>query len=332
MKSSLTPLLESFKSKLLKAELEISDTPESYRGLSLEALCTPIEDLLQIFEDPLVVGSWVDLGSGFGHSVLAYAERFPERKAIGMEIEFARIEVARALAEVRSLPCQFIEGDLLTDPIPYGDIYFLYFPQGHVLDRILSELSKKKDFLLIAIESHGDLFPRLQKETWLDIVREVPLTSMRHHPSARFFRPNKNSRVLAGLHSYSFHEKIFLLKDDETLWWGESLGLCASGDQYLLKHPPRTICESELVKIMTKDEIDAVGNFLLTLRRRGELQISVDNNVFIGALRKIIVWPAFSVEFSSGERVEWSRVNWIKQGNHLCFESSSGLFSLPPAL
>ncbi len=93
MKSSLTPYWESFK----LAENSVSDDPSGYRGLSPDALCTDPEDILGIIHDPLIHGTWVDLGSGYGHTVLTYAETFPERKSIGIERENSRAALSRKM-------------------------------------------------------------------------------------------------------------------------------------------------------------------------------------------------------------------------------------------
>lgn len=328
MKSSSIHISESFK----KAEEFVSGDPGSDKGIQAEALCTSPEDALAIVSDPLIRGTWVDLGSGFGHTVMAYAEKFPERAAIGIEKEDARRSVAVRVAQSKNLKCQFLLGDLLTHAIPNGDTYFLYFPQGHVLDRILSELSRKENFTLVVIESHGDLFPRLEKEKWLKLEKEIPLSSKRHNHFARIFRPDESERKLSGLHRVSFLERYLLIKDDSGHWWGDSFGLCENGDAYLLETPPRTVKGSEVVKIMTKDELSPLIRFLVSLRSLPDVTIFTRDKVHKGPLRKIHDAPAFSVEFPSGERVQWSDIGRITQGNHLCYESSSASYSLPPVL
>ncbi len=327
MKSSLTPYWESFKA----AENLVSDDPSAYRGLSPEALCTDPEDILEIVSDSLIQGTWVDLGSGYGHTVLTYAEKFPERKAVGVERETARVSLSQKMADDLGLDVSFIQGDLLHCDIPEGQVYFLYFPQGHVLDRILSVLMRKKNFVIVAIESHGDFFSRLDKEDWLTLSQSIPLKSSRHDSHARIYSSTKVADKLHGLHEYSFREMIFLIRDNGTSWLGESYGLFASGTSYQLMHPPRTIQEEDVVKIMTINELSQTEKFLVALRRAGELQVSTGDKNYSGFIRKIITSPAFSVEFPCGERVEWERIQLIKQGLHLCYDSSSGFFSLPPA-
>lgn len=331
MKSSLSRYWESFRD----AEILVSDEPSAYRGLPLEALCTDPDDILRIISHPLIQGDWVDLGSGYGHTVLTYAEQFPERKAFGVEKEISRVELSRKISQDLNLPSLFIHADLLHSEIPSGKTYFLYFPQGHVLDRILSVLQRKKNIFLVAIESHGDLFHRLNKEKWLELSASIPLQGKRHDSFARIYFSQGLGASLQGLHEYSFRENFFAILQDEVTWLGESFGLYASAEAYTLVHPPRTIDERDVVKIMTMDELSLQEKFLVELRRQGEIQITADGKRYAGTLRKIITSPAFSVELSSGERIEWQNIQSIKQGQHTCYDSSStsslGQFFLPPA-
>lgn len=327
MKSSLTPFSEFFK----RAEELVSDDPSSYKDLDARALCTDPEDVLTIIQDPLIQGTWVDLGSGLGHTVITYAGKFPDRFAVGIEREASRVEASKTIAEALRLSCDFIQGDLLTARLPEGDTYFLYFPQGHVLDRILSELLRKEKFTLVAIESHGDLLPRLEKETWLRLEKEIPLKHERHYPCARIYRPEDGMRKLSGLHAYSFQEWFFLISDGNDEWWGDSLGLQASGKGYLLAHPPRTVREEEIVKTLTRNELPGILGFLVSLRHFADVMVSSGGKVYSGPIRKILGREVFSVEFPGGEKLQWKDIEWIKQGNQLCYDSSSQLFFLPPA-
>ncbi len=318
MKSSSPPSWESFKFDFSGAEIDP------------RALCTDPQDVAAICADSSIQGKWIDLGSGFGHTVLTYAQLFPGRLALGLELDSSRVNASRNSALSHHLTnAEFLTHNLLTDPLPVGENYFLYFPQGHVLDRILSELARVRAFNLIVIESNGDLFPRLDREEWLTIEREIPLSGKRHSPCARIYRPNEKARELAGLHRYSFQEKYFLIADGESSWLGNSFGLYASGDQYTLAQPPRTVREDQVVKIMTRDELDLKTGFLIALREYENVTVSVWERIYQGPLRKILMTPTFSVEFPGGERVEWKDIDWIKQDNILCYESSRDFFFLP---
>jgi hypothetical protein len=328
MKSSLTLFSEFFKA----AEVAVSEDPSSYKGLDLRALCTDPEDVRSIIRDPLIHGTWVDLGSGLGHTVFTYKESFPDRDAIGIERELSRVEASRKISSSLRVPATFIHGDLLTSPLPEGQTYFLYFPQGHVLDRILSELARRETFTLVAIESHGDLFQRLEKESWLKLEKEIPLKSARHHPFARIYRARGNNRSLSGLHQHSFRENFFLIEDGSKAWWGDSFGLYAVGEDYLLEHPPRTVKAKDIVKTLTKTELAPVLSFLISLRRLPGIEVMAKGKSYHGPIRKILGRDTFSVEFPGGEQLQWDEIELIKQGNRICYDSSSDLFFLPPVL
>ncbi len=327
MKSSLTHFSEFFK----KAEALVSEDPASYKDLDLRALCTDPEDVRAIARHPLVHGTWVDLGSGLGHTVLTYKEIFPDRKSIGIERELSRVEASQKISSSLGIPGEFIHGDLLRDLLPEGDTYFLYFPQGHVLDRILFLLSEKDDFTLVTIESHGDLFPRLEKEKWLGLRDEIPLLSPRHSPCARIYRPLGKDRTLYGLHRYSFEDHFFLIHDGTSEWWGDSFGLYATGEDYFLEHPPRTVKERDIVKTLTRNDLPPVLSFLVSLRRLNEIGITAGQKSYHGPIRKILGRDSFSVEFPGGEQLQWRDIELITQGKQICYDSSSGLFFLPPA-
>ncbi len=327
MKFSLTHFSEFFK----KAEALVTDDPSSYKDLDLRALCTDPDDVRAILQDPLIHGTWVDLGSGFGHTVLTYKELFPKRRAIGIERELSRVEASRKLSASLKIQAEFIHGDLLRDTIPEGETYFLYFPQGHVLDRVLSEISKNENFVLVVIESHGDLFPRLDKETWLKLEKEIPLKSERHYPYARIYRPTGAKRTLNGLHQFSFDEYFFLVSDGTSEWWGDSFGLYAVEEDYLLMHPPRTVKDKDIVKTLTKNDLPPVLSFLISLRRLPDIEFTAGQKSLCGPIRKIHGRDAFSVEFPGGEQLQWKDIDRIKQGNRICYDSSSEFFFLPPA-
>lgn len=323
MKSSLPPFWEHFKARYKEIEEGVEDKEGAYVHHEQEALYTSSEDLLALFRHPLVKGTFCDLGCGTGQAPLLYGYRFPERKALGLEFDKARITAGQ---EFQGNNVELLYADLLTAPIPYADTYFLYFPTGPVLDRILSELYRKKEaFTLIAIESHGDLLPRLELEKWLFLVDEVDLVSQRHYPRARIYSREFSERsVDLLLFEHSFRERFLEIQEGEEVWIGESLGLeWVEGDKFNLKTPPRTIKRSDVKRVMTLDQLPPECQMVMMLRRLGELEIKTRKKRFKGVIRKIFVGPLFLVEISSGERIEWNEILTITQGNRLCFASSS---------
>jgi hypothetical protein len=337
MSSSSIPDSEFFKElfgfdhKIIEEKVE--DLPGLYKNLSPEALYTSYEDLLEIFQSPWVSGSWIDLGAGVGQSALMYAYLYPEKDSFALERDEARIRAGKEVqARLKLFNAHLIEADLLAHPIPDGESYFLYFPTGHVLDRILHELKNKQNFKrLIAIESHGDLLSRLARVPWLKLVGSIPLSSPRHYPEAQVFERISREEI-TGPHEVSFKERILVIQDeDERRWLGESFGLEWLGEEkYQLAHPPRTILWKQVQEVLSFDEFDQLVQFLLRIRRLSELKISSTQGLHKGAIRKIEISPSFSVEISSGEWVEWSEIKRITWGETLCFEASSDYFYLPP--
>jgi SAM-dependent methyltransferase len=319
MKSSSLPLWEYFKNKHKQIETGVSSSAGSYQGLSKEALSTTVEDFAAIFSSPHVQGTFVDLGCGTGEGVLLYGLTFPDRQAIGVEFEQARINEARKFALSNTT---FLEGDLLKMEIPQGDTYFLYFPTGPVLDRILSALySTQLPFHLIVIESHGDLIPRLKLENWLQEISEVQLSSTRHYGKAKIYKRlpiPRNENLLPFTLSY---QECFLLMNDD--WVGETSGMeWTAGERFELKTPPRTIQWNDVKKLMISDEFTSQEWTVITLRRQGELTFELPDRILTGFIRKIILNPTLAIEISNGEKVEWTKILTIRKGSLLCYESS----------
>lgn len=318
MKSSSLPFWEYFKREHLAIEGEVLERNGSYRGLPKEALSTHPDDLINIFTSSEIEGTFVDLGCGTGETVLTYAHLFPDRKAIGVEFEEARLKAAKTFLPPNG---ELVHADLLTCKIPIGDTYFLYFPTGHVLDRILNELYEShREFNLIVIESHGDLIKRIQLENWLHEICEIPLQSPRHYPNAKVFRRGKEMRSDAlEPFTLSFKEKFILVND----WIGETFGMEWTQDsRFELLIPPRTIEWGDVKKLMILDDFTSLERMILMLRREGELKFSLKDRTLSGFIRKIILKPTLAIEISNGEKVEWTEIFSIRKGSLLCYDSS----------
>jgi hypothetical protein len=317
-------------------EAKVKPRPGSYPGLMPEALYTSFEDLEAIMLKPQIRGTWVDLGAGVGFSCLMYGMLFPDRKAIGIEWESARVE--QGLSMIHQLGIGNVQlqlADLMTCEIPQGDTYFLYFPTGPILDRILAILRKRaKPFVLVAIESHGDLLPRLGKEHWLRKIGDIPLKSARHHPTAVMFEglPAVSAATLPP-HELSFQQKYLIITEEhQRSWLGDSFGLeWLQDDCYQLLHPPRTIHWNQVREVLELQELTEPMRLLVELRRGGELKLTHDSGMITGELRKIMLAPVLALELSDGQLIEWRAISSIQQGQHLCYDSSSCFFSLPPA-
>lgn len=319
------------KNSFTEIESFVSEKEGSYKGLSSEALLTSEEDFRLIFESLPLIHKFVDLGSGHGLGPLLFAQMFPDAQALGIEFERARVEASLNQIKICSLQnVNFICEDLLHCEIPEASAYFLYFPTGPVLDRVLCELkARSSKFLLIAIESHGDFFKRLKKESWLTLHSKVLLKTPRHEPYAHIYQ---NDGVASdSLHDLSFVEKFLLIEDSSNLTWlAESLGLEGHDlDQYNLKTPPRTIEEKQVKKRLIWEEIPAEFHPALRFRRLGSIRIETQETTFHGSIRKIFVSPSFRLEISSGEQVEWSEIKKIFWENTLCYDTSLDYFYFP---
>lgn len=326
MKYVLPPYWEHFDFDDQQAEDEVLDRHGSYKGLSLEALYTCDEDLLSFFNHPLVVGNFADLGCGVGKAALLYGALFPERKSIGIEFESSRLK--RGETFLKSYPLQnvsLLNQDLLKCSIPMVETYFLYFPTGLVLDRILYELYQTNhSFRILAIESHGDLYKRLERENWLELVGTVPLKSLRHHSYGHIYERNFKKRLDDLIpFNQSFLKKFLLIEDQGEEWLGESYGMeWTDGDRFELQVPPRTLFWKNVKKMMLLSEIDPKYHTALALRNSLPCEIATLSKKFIGIIRKIIISPTFKLELSTGEKVEWDEILTIHQGIELCFASS----------
>jgi SAM-dependent methyltransferase len=327
MKSSWPLSWQHFNAQHEETEKHVSHKTGSYQGLSTTALYTSHEDLERIFSHELIQGSFLDLGCGSGETSLYYGSLFPERQSFGIEFEESRLKIGEAFKARHLIKnVTFYYGDLLILPIPEVDTYFLYFPTGPVLDRILTSLYKgQKSFRLVAIESHGDLFPRLDLENWLSIKAEIPLTSPRHHSHARIYERFFESRS-DDLYPFTLsYEKAYLLiEEDGKTWIGETFGLeWTSGDRFELLTPPRTISWKNVKKMMLSSDFDQETQMIVKLRREGSVVITTRDYRYEGFIRKIIVKPTFGLEISNGKKIEWKDILTITQGSLLCYDSSS---------
>lgn len=320
---------------LAEVEARVDAAPELYPGLDPRALFTPLEDFHRLMTSSHVQGTWVDLGAGVGESVLFYTWLFPERQALGLEKSVARVAAGNAAKERLQLKRAILEeADLGIADIPDAETYFLYFPTGPVLDRVLAELRRKRRFrCLIAIESHGDLIPRLEKENWLELLESVPLSVPRLDSHARIYGRREVPEV-TGPHQLSFLQRMLIVREESgEEWLGESRGLeWLRGDEYQLLLPPRSIRWSQVKSILGFSDLPELWRFLCELRRRDrELCVSSERGAMRGKLRKILISPRMALELSSGERVEWSHIMTLTLDGSLCYDSSRSFYFLPPA-
>lgn len=307
------------------AESLVSERETSYKGTSKEALLTSSEDFRTIFSYIKDCKSFLDLGCGHGVGVIEFAKMYSHAWSGGIDFESSRLEAGKKMALDEKLTnCHFIESDLLISEIPIVDAYFLYFPTGIILDRILDYLGNQDaDFRIIAIESHGDLLQRLKKEKWLELEAEIPLRDKRHYPFAQIFK--KCSQRGRDLHSISFKNKFLTIRQDHRLWLADSFGLeWVRDDEFLLKTPPRTIKESDVLEVNDFEFLSTYLQKMIQLRQLGRLTIKTGSEELSGEIRKIFFSPKIELEISSAGNVNWESIEKIFTESSLCYDSSSG--------
>lgn len=313
-------------------EQEVLEREGNYKGLEAEALLTSQADFETIFTKLIRPKSWVEFGSGYGLGPLLFANKFPEAKSTGIEFEKVRYETSlKLLAEsgLKNVSLHYL--DLLTSEIPISDYYFFYFPTGHVLDRILSELGKMEhEFRIVVIESHGDFLERLKFEEWLEKEDEVKIHSARHHDHAVIFKKIKKRET--NIFDHSFQEHFLIIKDEYGRWIAESQYLeYHSQTSISLKIPNRTVLIDSVEEWVRLECVSDVFWPALKWRKLGEVKIETDKAVYHGFIRKIYVSPFFELEISSGPKVKWMDIKFIKWEHELCYDQLSQFYYYPLA-
>lgn len=302
------------KSQYSIIESQVSAREGSYQGLEEAALLTSLEDYNEIFRNLTDFSTYIELGSGHGLGPVLFAHTFPTKKAFGIEFEQARLNESLRLKSSYNLEnVDFVFGDLLTCEIPFGDLYFLYFPVGPVLDRILKILGESRsDLSLVAIESHGDLLPRLDRENWLERYFEIPLRAARHYPNAVLYK--KIHLKKPSFDDYSFVENFFEIQDEDgSIWLGDSYGMSwCKENLYNLQFPPRTINQDQILNILDEKNLTEFLKELISLRRKGPLSFETDRGILNGEIRKIFIRPDLKLELSSGQHLLFSEINSLK--------------------
>lgn len=317
MNYSLPPFWEHFNFSFDFVESQVLGLEGAYKNLSQEALYTSYQDLITIFSHPLIHGSFLDLGCGSGQVSILYGYLFPDRLSFGIDFVEARLKLGLEIKNRYMLNnLDLRKDDLLSCYIPHVDTYFLYFPTGHVLDRILSVLyNSGKIFRLVAIESHGDLFPRLGLEKWLLLKDQVLLHSKRHNQFARIYESTFSLPRSMLPFEVSFRDKYIIISDNSEIWIGESFKLAwIEEDRFELRVPPRTIFWRNVQKIIDFYELSADLQMLVTLRQKGLVRIDSKFGIYFGEIRKIVIEPSFLIELSTGERLEFKNINSIYLG------------------
>lgn len=257
----------------------------TYFDLSLEALNTPVQDWRLLFDYMTNEGhrTLFDAGAGHAYSAQVAQKEYKNIKVFAYELMQDRIKDL-------DCPNQIIKCvDLFETEIPQCDVTFLYLPTGPLLEKILSQL--EDDSIIAAVESHGELFSRLEETA--QKIDSIKITATRHAPELKIYRwkkPIKDFKYEIRTWSYKKSYKQIHIKENDlllgaTLWSADIEGLTITPDNFVeTTHPPRRFKLSDIVLIS-----EPINTELIEKRRSGEI-------------RKIFIKPCGIIEDRFGQR------------------------------
>lgn len=319
------------------------------QGLTPEALYTGYNDVLQamLWLRRQGAQSWCDLGCGVGRTCLLWSWLFPEGRSHGVELVPERIEEARGSARALGLGnTLWSEGDFASPQfqLPASDAYFIYLSSGPALDALLEKLKRlPQSVWVVVIESHGELKPRLQWESWWLAPRtqRFPLQSHRHDPWLSLYQTRglhpaleleQSWEARMGLlpadlaqhpsplgylltKSYQRNWEV-VIASDERPWTMDSLGLRWHDAETIQgEHPPRQF-QWGLGKIGLRRLPDDPQYRRWALWRRDETPMDyLDQQGQKGErvrIRKLFVAPVLALEFSDGRQILASELKFLR--------------------
>jgi hypothetical protein len=324
----------------LKAVTEVNreGSEELYlKGLLPEALYTSYRDLLEVMEHLYRAGarSWCDVGCGIGRSCFLWSWLFDDTESVGIECVEERLEEARSAS--RHLPrMKWICADYsaVDFKLPACDVYFLYVATGPRLDQFLAKLKKIPGSpWVVVIESHGDLKPRLNWESWWLPVSpgKFSLSSQRHDPWVSVYQKRahhliyeledmwetrtgvlpdelaRHPQPLGYLLSRSnLTQWELVIETQGELWTMDTLGLRWHNNTTLQgEFPQRLVNLSESrVGLRPIDERDPYHTFSKLRRQKSLLHIESKQGFHHEVeIRRIYLSPEPGLELSNGARV-----------------------------
>ncbi|MCP4915189.1 MAG: hypothetical protein GY909_18865 [Oligoflexia bacterium] len=191
-------LLEDFPFQKSPLEFSPSDgNKDDYANELLpEALYTSIEDwnnILEWIKSNSPQSKVCDLGAGEARGTLLASTHFKELSVTSIEANSERfLHTVKYLKEKNLYQNNIKSGNFLNTDLSDFDCFFLYLPVGESLYQLFETFSKReKEFLLIAIESHGDLLPFV--EDYFDVapISKIALSDSRHNEFAHIYRVNE---------------------------------------------------------------------------------------------------------------------------------------------
>ncbi len=160
-----------------------------------------------------------DIGAGYAKFSIISEIYFPRITIISIEPIAQRLSVAKRFTK-RSI---FIEDIFKQSNDLIFDYVFLYFPVSSALDHILYSLSSMHFKELIAIESHADLYNRLDLEShWLVKDRVIELKTPRHEQYANIYtkkvaRKSKEPKLKA-FYDKLKHDCFLICRENNDQW------------------------------------------------------------------------------------------------------------------
>ncbi len=226
-----------------------------------------------------------DAGAGNALSAQVAQAEFPDLSVHAYEIVGDRMAAL-------DLPNQQLKVcDLMLEPIAKCDLTFLYLPTGPLLERILLQLPHHA--LIAAVESHGDLFDRLDE--CCELVTTIKMHAKRHNPFMRIYRYKVSTPDLRQkIRELSTSESLLQLEikdsdliNGEYIWSGDIQGCIVESSGIIeTLWPARRFSINDVVAINKAKWPE------LVLQRRQ------------GLWRKIIVSPVALKETPQGERIK----------------------------
>lgn len=261
----------------------------TYPELSFEALNTPVDDWRTLFcyMNQRGLKTLFDAGAGNALSAQVAQKEFPNIRVHAWEI------MAKRLEGVHCPDHDVRVADLFHDPIPKADVHFLYLPTGPLLECILSQL--EEGALIAAVESHGELFPRLDESA--ELIDELEMLATRHTSKMRIYRwQNQPHDLKFKLRQESYQNtfKQVLINEHDPFegqcqWLADCFGLTVTPDEHVeTLYPPRRFKLEQVVNTVEFDQHE-----ILKERRTGKW-------------RKIFIKPRLLAETPEGVRIEFN--------------------------
>ncbi len=124
---------------------ETNSSAQTWSHLSAQVFQTPYAELRRMVEetDPdRQMRSWVDLGCAYGRLGIILSRLRAGSRFVGVEIALPRVEEARRIYRDLGLDPESIRhGNLAEEPLPDGDVYFIYdFGHREEIQRTIERL------------------------------------------------------------------------------------------------------------------------------------------------------------------------------------------------